>query len=86
MNIEAQACGLPVVASRIGGIPEYVTEDRTGLFFRAERPRPTCCLVRRLMEDSDLHRRMTQAARLDAVERFSIAAPARLAGLVPNTA
>src|SRR5262249_30654550 len=33
VNIEALATGLPVLASRIGGIPEYVDDCRTGILF-----------------------------------------------------
>lgn len=33
VNIEAQAAGCPVIASRIGGIPEYVKENISGLLF-----------------------------------------------------
>lgn len=35
VNIEAQAAGCPVIASRVGGIPEYVKENESGLLFKS---------------------------------------------------
>lgn len=35
VNIEAQAAGCPVIASRVGGIPEYVKENESGLLFES---------------------------------------------------
>lgn len=72
VNLEALACGLPVVASAIGGIPEFVTDERTGLLFTPANHREMAEKIRRLLEDPELVRRLSRHARLDAVEQFSI--------------
>jgi glycosyltransferase involved in cell wall biosynthesis len=74
VNIEAQACGLPVVASRIGGIPEYVAEGRTGLLFPPENHEEMARAVHALIDDRDECRAMGRRAREWAVEQFSPAA------------
>lgn len=35
INVEAQAAGCPVIASRVGGIPEYVKEGVSGILFES---------------------------------------------------
>ncbi len=74
VNIEAQACGLPVLASRVGGIPEYVMDGRTGLLFPPGDDAALAEAARRLMDDPERRRAMGRAARDLAVERFSAAA------------
>jgi glycosyltransferase involved in cell wall biosynthesis len=71
VNIEALACGLPVVASRIGGIPEFVEEGRTGLLFAPGDSAELADRIRRLAEDPPLRDRMGREARAAAAERYS---------------
>lgn len=71
VNLEAQACGLPVVASRVGGIPEYVAEGETGFLFPPGEHRALAACVRRLVDCPQECRSLGGAAREWAVRRFS---------------
>lgn len=71
VNLEAQACGAPVIASRIGGIPEYVADDRTGFLFPPGDHRALAHCVRRLLEDKERRRLFVEQARREALEHFS---------------
>jgi glycosyltransferase involved in cell wall biosynthesis len=66
--MEAMSCGLPVVASRLSGIPELVIDDRTGYLVEPRNPAGIAAALRRLADDPDLRRRLGAEARL-AVER-----------------
>jgi glycosyltransferase involved in cell wall biosynthesis len=76
VNIEAQACGLPVLASRVGGVPEYVMDGVSGVLFPPGDAEALAGAVRSLLDNPARCREMGRAARELAVERFS--APARL--------
>jgi len=68
--VEAMACGLPVVASRGGGIPEIVEDGRTGLLFPRGDAAGLCQALDRLLSDPALRQRMGEAGRRRAEERF----------------
>jgi glycosyltransferase involved in cell wall biosynthesis len=71
VNLEAQASGLPVVASRIGGIPEYVVDGQTGFLFPAGNVDELAERIQRLLTNPPLQRRFSQAACALAEEHFS---------------
>ncbi|MBU3688574.1 MAG: glycosyl transferase family 1 [Acidimicrobiales bacterium mtb01] len=61
--VEAQACGIPVVASRSGGIPETVLDGVTGLLAAEGSVEETAEHVLRLLRDPDLRHRLGEAGR-----------------------
>jgi glycogen(starch) synthase len=68
---EALACGKPIAASRIGGVPDVVREGITGRLFRPGDQKSITGTLRELVSDTGRLRAMGKAARDDAVARFS---------------
>lgn len=64
--LRAMAYGVPVVASRIGGLPEIVLEGRTGVLTDNEPRAIACAMKRAIVERSAL----SQTARQSIEERF----------------
>jgi len=69
--LEAMACGAPVVASRVGGLPEVVEHGETGFLFEKGDVEAMAEASARILADEGLHARMKAAGRRLAVERFS---------------
>ena len=70
--IEAAACGLPAVATAVGGIPELVEDGVTGRLVRLADPLAFAAALEQLLRDPFLAARLGQAARQRAKERFSL--------------
>lgn len=70
--LQAMASGLPVVASRVGGIPEIVRDGTDGLLVPPGDPAALAAALKTLVADAGLRERMGNAARERAVEHYSL--------------
>lgn len=68
--LEAMACGVPVVASNTGGLPEVVEDGVSGLLHTPGDTAAMTASLRRLLTDEATRKKMGEAARERAVSRF----------------
>ena len=68
--VEAMACGRPVVASRLGGLPWVVDDGVTGLLFEPGNIEDLAFQLRRLLDDPPLSKRMGEAGRMKFEREF----------------
>ena len=69
--LEALACEVPVVASRVGGVPEVVTDGETGCLSAVGDIEKMAADAARLLADDQLRREMGARARASAVSRYN---------------
>jgi len=70
--LEAQAQGVPVVASRVGGVPTVIEDGATGLLVSSGDPPAIAAAVERLLEDRSLAQAITARAKKRVVEAFTL--------------
>jgi glycosyltransferase involved in cell wall biosynthesis len=73
--LEAMASGVPLVASRVGGIPSAVTDGQNGLLVEAKDPQALAQALDRLVADAQLRRKLIVSgydfARQNTIDRFA---------------
>ena len=69
--VEAMAQGTPVIASRVGGVPEIIDDGRTGLLVPPGAPEELGAAIGRLWDDAELRRRLGDAGRTTVVPRYT---------------
>jgi glycosyltransferase involved in cell wall biosynthesis len=78
--MEAMAAGLPVVATRLSGIPELVEDGVTGLLVEPHDPRALAAAIERLLADESLAAELTSNAHRLVERSFNLTAEARRLG------
>lgn len=68
--LEAMACGVVPVATRVGGLPEVVTHGKDGFLEEVGDVESQACRVAEILSSSVLRARMATAARRTAEDRF----------------
>jgi glycosyltransferase involved in cell wall biosynthesis len=68
--VEAMAAGLPIVATRVGGIPEVVVEDKTALLIDPADPEKLTIAIERMYNDNTLRTAFGQAGFDRFEQRF----------------
>ena len=70
-SLEGMACGVPAVATRVGGVPELITDGVDGFLEAVGDIAGLAKRATQLVTDSALHAKMAAAARATAMTRFS---------------
>ena len=69
--LEANLCGLPIIASNTGGIPDAVLHGETGLLVNPEDPSEIAAAIVHLITDKDLAARLGAAGRARVLGEFT---------------
>ena len=64
------ASGLAIIASRVGGMLDFVEDEENGLLATPKDPHDFARQIRRVLDDEALRARLAAAARETAVTRF----------------
>jgi N-acetyl-alpha-D-glucosaminyl L-malate synthase BshA len=68
--LEAMACGVPVVASNVGGLPEVVEQGASGFLHRPDDVEGMAASGIALLTDGDLHGQFARRGRWIVTDRF----------------
>ena len=68
--VEAASCGIPVIASNIGGLPEVVVHQKTGFLFTPKNVDELSNYMETLIKDENLRIQMGKAARQFVLENY----------------
>jgi glycosyltransferase involved in cell wall biosynthesis len=69
--LEASACGKPVIVSNVGGLPEVVVENETGIFVRPNDPEMLAEKMEKLIFNKELRKRLGDAGRKFVSENYN---------------
>lgn len=70
--LQAMAAGIPVVATKVGGVPEVVVNDETGILVKAGDPESFAKGIIRILKNTSLSLRLAENARNIVAEKYSV--------------
>ena len=69
--IEAMAAGVPVVATRVGAVPQLISDQHTGLIVNTADPKAIASAIARLFGNAQLWSSISRSARKQVSEQYS---------------
>ncbi len=72
MLMEAMACGIPAISTRLVGIPDLIRHEQTGLLVSPDSPEELAAAIRRLMRDPPLAQQLASTGRQWVLEHFDL--------------
>src|SRR3989344_4045518 len=69
--IEAMACGLPIIGTNVGGIPDFLKDRKTGLFCEIDNPENLAAKTKELLENKELREQIIQKGLKLVEEKYS---------------
>jgi glycosyltransferase involved in cell wall biosynthesis len=70
--LEAMGCGLPVIATNVGGNPELISHDKTGLLTTSENASQLAERICLLAQDRQLRQHLAEQARNSIIKTWSL--------------
>ncbi len=70
--LEAMACGLPCIATRVSGSEDILVDGVNGLLVESEQPVELAHALRHLVEDADLAQRLAEEGRATVVRNYQL--------------
>ncbi len=68
--LEAMASGLPIIGTRVGGIPDFLKDGETGLFCNVGDPQDLAEKIKTLLTDKELRMRLIDSGRKLVAEKY----------------
>jgi glycosyltransferase involved in cell wall biosynthesis len=69
--LEAMGAGLPIVATKVGGVPEMVENENSALLVEPRQPQSLAQALLRVLTDANLSKKLSDGARQTAQTRFT---------------
>jgi glycosyltransferase involved in cell wall biosynthesis len=71
VNLEALSCETPVIASKVGGIPEVIQNNKNGLLVQPGNPKQLAEAIQFLLDDERLREKYGEEGRRMVLQQFS---------------
>ena len=71
--LEAMAAGLPIVAAKVGGVPEMIENGKSGILVEPQNPQELAAAIKKIIADDNLRKFLGDNALIAVKEKFFLA-------------